>query len=174
MDVVSTDQTKLRLEKWIPEVDVKKDHIQMTFPLPLQHLPALRCVLYRRYVQEWGSQPECTVEWTDRTQHPVTVLSLPPEYLSIENIPKSLPHELHNTLIQLNRKGAKLVTLTAYYTTGTCHVQGNLSRDWMDTEFANITSCVHNLIKLLRGQPTERDLKPKNGCPGQPHMLFSL
>jgi hypothetical protein len=92
MDVVSTDQTQLRLEKWIPEVHVKKDHIQMTFPLPLQHLPALRCVLYRRYVQEWGSHPECTVEWIDRTQQPVTVLSLPPEYLSIENIPKSLPH----------------------------------------------------------------------------------
>ncbi|CAG2201175.1 unnamed protein product [Mytilus edulis] len=62
---------------------------------------------------------------------------------------------LSKSVTQIAVKGKKLVTITLYYTTYNCLVQGQVTQKWVETEFKLISDKVQEMMKKGGGEPDQ-------------------
>jgi hypothetical protein len=173
---------------WSPQVHVKRDPKQLSFNIPPCLIPTARCVLHKRYVEDFPPlNPTLKVSWVDETKDPIqkTVqpIRIPDSYNSIEDIPASLPSNLLQTKIRVlentKEKEQLLVVITIYYKKtgdGTVLAQGNNCSDWREQEFDALTKCIGTLYSYLRkpmqspGSDVNAKLLPPFHAPPSPRL----
>ena len=113
-------------------VEPKTDPKQITFKLNTQSVLLWRRTFLLRYFLNLGEYHNTDVKWTDydTKNHRLE--------LNDEQAPFkwSIPHgSLYKSVTQITVEGKKLITITLFYTTENCLVQGNVTQDWVKSEF---------------------------------------
>jgi len=60
---------------------------------------------------------------------------------------KSQSASLNKSVVQIFYKVSKVITISIYYTTKRCLVQGNTCENWVDEEFKEIKECINTCLK---------------------------
>ena len=76
----------------------------------------------------------------------------------LRKVPSSLRSDLFKSRIQIKIGSVKAVTITAYYTTGTIHIQGTRCVTWVREEFDALIATVR-AIYALTSTKSSMDLK---------------
>lgn len=120
------------------------DDKQITFDLDKKSVWYWRRVLLLRYYCELGKNTDVTVQWNDfdKSNNALT--------LNDEEAPfteKSPSAALNRTRVQICQSNKKIITITIYYPTKKCLVQGNSCQSWVEKEFNKIKKCVDMCLK---------------------------
>jgi len=135
---------------WDPSLHIKRDPDQLTFIVPLNFIATTRSILHERYNKHFNTNGYSTT-FTDETKQPVTFLTLPPTFNTLHSTAKFLPPDVHLCRAQVFQKGAKLITVTLYATTGTVLVQGKQCYEWRKQEYNALLVCVDAIYKATCG-----------------------
>ena len=118
-----------------PLIQPTCDDKQVTFDLNKRTVWYWRRLLLMRYYCDLGKYPSINVSWSDLDKTS-KVLSLHDEEYPFDE--KSPASQLHRSIVQISYNEQKFVTITLFYTTKTCLVQGNGCQEWTDKEFERI------------------------------------
>ena len=133
---------------WIPTVDMKCDGKQLTFSVPAALLPITRQILYRRYVGDIGKRDGYQVIWVDQTKANKDLQISDSDLTDLNNIPSTLRSDLFKSRTQVSVGTTKVVTITAYYSTGTILVQGTKCLAWVKEEFDALIATARAIYAL--------------------------
>lgn len=97
-----------------------------------------------RYFWDLGDNENVNVEWSDFNTKS-SKFCLKDERHPFE---EKLPHQaLANIFVQIKTKDAKIITITLFYTTNRCLVQGNMCQEWIQKEFEQIRNTIDKSTK---------------------------
>ncbi|CAC5394333.1 unnamed protein product [Mytilus coruscus] len=131
-------------------VELKTDHKQITFKVNKQSVLLWRCVLLLRYYIKLGENDSIKVTWSD---YDIKLKKILLEDEKAPFQPVCPATNLSKSVTQIAVKGKKLVTITLYYTTYNCLVQGQVTQKWVETEFKLISNKVQEMMKKGGGEP---------------------
>ena len=178
---------------WIPTVDMKCDGKQLTFSVPATLLPITRQILYRRYVGDIGKRDGYQVIWVDQTKANKDLQVSDSDLTDLKNIPSTLRSDLFKSRTQASVGTTKVVTITAYYSTGTILVQGTKCLAWVKEEFDALIATARAIyalkttnssvdtnkeveegLRLLRPPSADRDGSEEASAPVCPPFIGAL
>ena len=178
---------------WIPTVDMKCDGKQLTFSVPAALLPITRQILYRRYVGDIGKRDGYQVIWVDQTKANKDLQVSDSDLTDLNNIPSTLRSDLFKSRTQVSAGTTKVVTITAYYSTGTILVQGTKCLAWVKEEFDALIATARAIyalkttnssvdtnkeveegLRLLRPPSADRDGSEEASAPVCPPFIGAL
>jgi len=126
------------------EIQNTCDEKQITFDLDKKSIWYWRRALLIRYFIDLGKNELVHINWSDYDKSSKVLL------LKDEDVPfeeKSPSTSLHKSVVQITHKSNKLLTITIYYSTKKCLVQGNSCQNWVEREFDKIKKCVEMCLK---------------------------
>ncbi|CAG2247065.1 unnamed protein product [Mytilus edulis] len=95
-----------------------------------------------RYFIKLGESELITVSWSD--------FDIKCKRITLDDEQKpfssSLPSTLYKSVTQIFVKGKKLITITIFYTTLNCLVQGSVTQKWVETEFNLLSETVADIF----------------------------
>lgn len=142
------------------EIKNTNDTKQVTFQLTRKSVLFWRRLILIRYYARTSRSADVNVIWSDFDKKN-RILTLGDELTPFsEKIPDT---NLFKSIVQLSNKGVKLLTITLYYTTNSCLVQGNVCQSWVQHEFDYIKKTVN--LALKGDKPRAFDLRIKNMRP---------
>jgi hypothetical protein len=121
-------------------LDVK----QIMFDLNNKSVWYWRRALLLKYYIDLGKQESVHITWLDYDKSPNEIV-LHDEEQPFEE--KSQSASLNKSVVQIFYKVSKLITISIYYTTKRCLVQGNTCQNWVDEEFKEIKECINTCLK---------------------------
>ena len=131
-------------------IQLKTDPKQITFQVSKALVPIWRRIFLLRYFIQLGEHDCVEVKWVDYDSRNKK-LDLDDEKLPYKS---TLPSSLYKSVTQLFLDSRKLITITFYYTTQKCLVQGNVTQDWVESEFKMLHDKVNEISK---SKPTNPD-----------------
>ena len=126
------------------DIQQTNDIKQVTFDLTKRSTLFWRRILLIRYYVEVGKLSDMSVIWADYDKKS-RLLTLNDETKSFSEIIPDV--NLFKSVVQISRSDAKLLTITIYYTTFKCLVQGNVCQRWVTREFESIKKQVNMALK---------------------------
>ena len=121
-----------------------RDAKQVTFELNKQSVLYWRRTLLLRYFVDLGQDSQINIEWEDSDKKKNVLLLKDEEKPFIEKLPHS---DLFKSTVKVSFKSVKVITITIYYTTQKCLVQGNTCQEWTNEEFGKIKTLVDQCLK---------------------------
>lgn len=131
------DENKMKIED-------KIDPKQITFKVNKQSVLIWRRVLLLRYFLKLGDNDDIHVSWSDYDIKNKKVMIQDEKTTFKPTIPAS---NLAKSITQISVQGRKLVTITLYYTTHNCLVQGQVTQKWVRTEFKLLSEKIQEITK---------------------------
>ena len=125
----------MSIPEWIPTIDMNCDRKQLTFSVPTALLPVTRHILYRRCVGDIGKRDNYQVIWVDQTKANKELDVGDPDLNDLKSIPSGVRSDLFKSRTQVSVGSMRVVTITAYYSTGTILVQGTKCLVWVREDF---------------------------------------
>ena len=120
------------------------DPLQHTTNFDLSERLLWRKVLLWRYYEDLGSRDDLLVQWSDFNLHHKIVAIEDESNSTLTALMAS--KRLFKTIIQVAKTDkSKLITITAFYSTGTLLVQGYASETWTANEFQKVIKSVDHL-----------------------------
>ncbi|CAG2192101.1 unnamed protein product [Mytilus edulis] len=141
-------------------IQQKRDQRQITFELNKKSVGYWRRTLLIRYFTDAGKDPQTNIVWSDYDKKS-RLLTLNDESKPFSE--KILDPNLFKSVVQIHYKGNKLLTITLFYTTYKCLVQGIQCQGWIKREFDNIKKMINMCLK--GDNPKILDGKIKNMRP---------
>ena len=114
---------------------MKCDGKQLTFSVRTALLPTTRQILHRRYVGDIGKRDGYHVILVNQTKANKELDVSDSDLNYLKSIPLSFRSDLFKSRTQVYVGSMKVVTITAYYSTGTLLVQGTKCLAWVRDEF---------------------------------------
>ena len=152
------------------EVTNTRDNKQITFELDKRSVLYWRRALLLRYFVQLGNETDFSIEWIDSDKAHNTLNLNDEEKPFTEKLPNS---DLFKSVVKVVYKSAKLLTITIYYTTKKCLVQGNRCQHWVIQEFEKIKCIIDQCLK--GGNPAslvDQEVKKLTlSFPGSDHTL---
>lgn len=110
------------------KVQLKTDPRQITFNANKSSNAIWRRMFLLRYFIKLGESELITVSWSD--------FDIKCKRITLDDEQKpfssSLPSTLYKSVTQIFVKGKKLITITIFYTTLNCLVQGSVTQKWVE------------------------------------------
>ena len=126
------------------EVQQTRDDKQITFDLDSKSVLYWRRVLLLRYYCELGKNSEVVVSWLDYNKVNEEIKLNDEDAPFVERKPDPT---LYKTMVKITHQSTKIITITLFYTTKRCLVQGNSCQNWVEREFDKIKRCVDMCLK---------------------------
>lgn len=126
------------------DVTNTRDSKQISFTLDNRSVHYWRRALLLRYYVQLGNESEFTIEWIDNDKGGTTLNLNDEDKKFVEKLPNS---NLFKTMVKVTFKGTKLLTITIFYTTLKCLVQGTSCQPWVKREFDKIKTVVDKCLK---------------------------
>ena len=120
------------------------DSKQVTFDLTKISVLYWRRALLLRYFLNLGSKTEFNVIWEDSDKKNNQIILKDEESSFEDKLPDTA---LFKTFIQVIHNDHKLITITLYYTTYRCLVQGVMCQKWINREFGKIKKTIEMCLR---------------------------
>lgn len=131
----------------IAKVHNTRDSKQLTMELQKGDMPIWRRILLIRYYKNLGKFSDIEIQWSDFDKQN-KVITVNDEKCSFH---EALPGKLAKSTTRIIFKGKKLLTITLYYTTFNCLIQGIGAQQWLRDEVDLLKQHATQLKEQLKG-----------------------